>query len=824
MLLTILALGTAVYLAMRLANESALAGFARFSDTLTQNADWTLRPTAGALPETALGEMRDALGQHPVVLLPIIEATVVPHQIATTAGIGSRPTWKLAGIDLIALQNLRGNTALPESPAEPKPRSCFVSAEMAKAQGWSPGATLEVIVNDQVVSLHLAGIIPTLPDAPKPPDHWLLMDLPEAQSLLQRPGEVDRVEVITPIGAAFPHLRAETQQILGHIAQDRWQVISQEDRRALADNMTQAFRLNLTVLSLLALLVGGYLMFQALDGVVIRRREEIAILRSLGVTEKVIQRAFLAEAGILGLVAGALGVLMGWAGAQLAVSGVAQTMTALYGASSVSYATLRPSDVLLGIGLCVITSLAAAWWPARLAASTPPAQVLSRHARLWSGGKWWQSERLGLLLCGAAIVLAQLGPIRFTSLRLPLAAYLAALLWLLGAGLLAGSLLRLFLWRKTVVMAVASSYLRHPSVRHRFAVAALTSAIAMTTGMAIMIASFDTTMRSWVERSMKADIYLSSAGAQSASSTHVISADRLRGLQSHPGVAEVAPLLHTSVNLPTGPMHVLGAAVDFTARHDLYAWIARPTARWQEDSAAVLINESLSERLQLRIGSSLELPTAIGSKTIRVAGIYADYGNEHGSVTLPQARFQEWFKLSDAWRVALMVKSGVDAETLAAEMQRQNPGLSVFSQRHLRGEAIRIFRQTFAVTYALEAVGVVVAIAGLGLALASLMLDRKTDLTTLRSLGFSARQLARSCAWEGVGLAVAGVVVGITSGLWLGWLLIYRVNKQSFGWTLSFDFPAGQMLALGFMILSTGAIISAFVGQWSARLKAEQHE
>ena len=193
-------------------------------------------------------------------------------------------------------------------------------------------------------------------------------------------------------------------------------------------------------------------------------------------------------------------------------------------------------------------------------------------------------------------------------------------------------------------------------------------------------------------------------------------------------------------------------------------------------------------------------------------------------MTLPHARFEQWFKLSDAWRVALMLKPGADAETLAAELQKQYPGLSVFSQRHLRGEAIRIFRQTFAVTYALEAVGVVVAIAGLGLALASLMLDRKTDLMTLRSLGFSAQQIARSCAWEGMGIAVAGVAVGMTSGLWLGWLLIYRVNKQSFGWTLSFDFPAAQMLALGFMILSTAAIISAFVGQWSARLKAEQHE
>lgn len=826
MLLLILALGTAVYVAMRLANRSALAGFERFTETLTRDSDWTLRAAAGPMQEEWLAEMRAALGVRPVALLPVIEATVVPHEPRRETSIGERPTWRLVGMDLIAMQNFR--SALPLAVSVPKfsERSCFASEAMARRQGWQPGSTFQVVINDKVVDLTLAEVMPILPDMPAPPDDLLLMDLPAAQTLLYRPGGIDRVEVICPSGPAFPELKSDIQEPLTKASRDRWQMVTRDDRRALAGSMTDAFRLNLTVLSLLALLVGGYLMFQALDGVVIRRRDEIAILRALGVTEGSIQRAFLAEAGLLGMVAGALGVAMGWAGAQLAVHGVARTMTALYGASSATYAELYASEALLGIGLCVITSLVAAWWPARQAAGTPPAQVLGRHAVPWQGGKLWSTAWAGLALCGLACVLAEIGPLHLNGMRLPLAAYAAALLWMLGAGLAAGRLLRLCSPRaNSPVRSVAFSYLRTPSVRHRFAIAALTSAVAMTCGMAIMIASFDHTMRNWVVRSMKADIYISSAGAQSASSTHQIPASTLEALRAQPEVVELAGLQHASVTLPDGPVHVLGADASFTQRHDLYSWVARPSMNWwKQDAPMVLINESLSERLRLAAGSELDLPTVKGTRRVRIAGIYADYGNERGSITLPQERFREWYESDMAWRAALMIKPGVDSEALRSRLQRQHPGLSIFTQSHLRSEALRIFRQTFAVTYALEAVGVVVAVAGLGLALASLMLDRRQDLFTLRAVGFTSRNVATMGAWEGGGIALAGIVAGVGSGLWLGWLLIYRVNKQSFGWTLEFSFPVWQVTALALAVMAAGVAVASMVGKWSARLQVEREE
>jgi len=817
-LMLILALGSGVYLAMRLANRAALSGFEQFTDGITRQPDWTITGETGPLPETALREMRDVLAERPVHLLPLVEETVTPLA-KPGVEIGSLATWRLIGMDWVALLNLRG-----EAPVElqtPNVDGVFMSAKLGARLKLKAGDELPVVLHERVVRLKIGGFIPEVAGVPAPPDHLLLMDLPAAQKIMQREGKVDRVEVLVQRGPAFPDLRAET----GELLRTRWQVSGADDRRALAGTMTEAFRLNLTILSLLALFVGGYLIFQALDGVVIRRREEIGILKSLGVTDADIQKAFLIEALLLGLIGGGLGLLAGWIGAQAAVSGVSKTVNALYGATSVHRAELNAGEAALSMGIALVTSLIAAWWPAREAARTPPAQMLGRKAATFGGGGWWRVEWLGWALMFAAILLAQCGALRLEGgTRIPLAAYAAALAWLLGIGLAAGSLLRhvASIRMDSATRRLALSHLRRPTVRHRFAVAALASAVAMTAGMAIMVASFDETMRDWIERTMKADLYVSSAGAQSASSTHQISAETVNKLRGMPEAAEVAALQSRRITLRGAPTMVLGVDGAHTLRHGLYSWVQRPQSdTWWLGSGVTpaIMNESFAERFELVVGDELELP---GGHRVKLVGVHSDYGNERGSVTVSEAVFREWFDSDMAWRVALMLKPSVNAEALRERLQTANPGLSVFTNAHLRREALRIFRQTFAVTHALEVIGVFVAVAGLGLALASLMLERRADLSTLRSLGMTSGQIARASAWEGAGVACAGTLMGIVAGVWLGWLLIYRINKQCFGWTLGFALPWWQMAVLTVAVIGVGAMVAALVGKWSSQMRWEE--
>jgi putative ABC transport system permease protein len=819
-LMLILALGSSVYLAVRLASNAALAGFETFTDGVTRQPDWTVQAAAGMLHEADLREMRQMLGVRPVSLIPVVEETVTPEGDRGNGEIGSRATWRLLGVDFVGLLNLRG-----EAPAglganlQAVKRGVYVSPK----HGAKEGDELRVIVDDRVVALKVAGVVPEVPGVPGLPAHLLLMDLPDAQAVLKRGDGADRVEVLAQDGAAFPKLREET----GELLKTRWQVRGGTDRRQLAGTMTQAFRLNLTILSLLALLVGGYLIFQALDGVVLRRREEIGILKSLGVTDRAIQAAFLCEAGMLGLCGGGLGVLLGWLGAQGAVGGVTKTMNALYGATSEQQAALSWREALLALAISVTASLIAAWWPARMAARTPPAHMLGRHAAPFEGGRVWRVEWTGWAMLLAAVVLAQLPVWRLQNgTRLPLAGYAAALLWLVGAGLVAGTVLR-FLASKKVMSAVwrvALSQLRRPTVRHRFAVAALTSAVAMTTGMAVMVASFDHTMRGWIDRTMKADIYVSSAGAQSASSTNAISAATVKELGSGEEVAELAAIHAKTLMWRGGEVLILGAQAEFAHKHGLYAWVQAPKneAWWRSDAGIVpaIISESWSERFGTQVGEVIDL----AGHAVRVVAMNAEYGNERGSLTLPAAVFREWFKTDEAWRVALMLKSGVDAEAVRNRIEAGHAGLRVFTNAHLRREALRIFRQTFSVTHALEVIGVIVAVAGLGLALTSLLLERRAVLATLHSLGMTRGEIARAAALEGLGVAGAGACTGIVAGLWLGWLLVYRINKQCFGWTLQFHAVWWHLAVLGAAVMAVGMLVAALVGRWAALLPPETKE
>ena len=822
-LMLILALGSGVYLAMRLANRAALSGFEQFTSGITRQADYTVTGTTGSLPDSWLREMRAALAERPVHLLPVVEETVMPFVEGRQGEIGSGVTWKLLGTDFVSLLNMRGETPAGLTGDIRAAEGVFVSEKLHK----KVGEELRVVLNERVISLKVGGVVVEQPGVPTLPETMLLMDLPAAQQVMRRMGKVDRVEVLVPRGEAFPDLRTEVGEVLRRVAKDRWQVSGAEDRRALAGTMTEAFRLNLTILSLLALFVGGYLIFQALDGVVIRRREEIGVLKSLGVTDAEIQRAFLIEALLLGIVGGLLGLLVGWLGAQAAVGGVSKTVNTLYGASSVQGASLHLGEAALSLGIALVTSLIAAWWPAREAAQTPPVHMLGRKAATFGGGGWWRAEWLGWALMLAALGLAQIGPWRLSGgTRVPLAAYAAALSWLLGTGLAAGWLLqRIAAWKSNAAtQRLALSHLRKPTVRHRFAVAALASAVAMTAGMAIMVASFDSTMRGWIERTMKADLYVSSAGAQSASSTHQIGPETVQRLRDLPEAAEVAVLSAQKITLREAPTMVLGVDGPHTLKHEVYSWVQAPKQHewWKADGMTpALMNESFAERFSVKVGDDLELP---GGHRVRFVGIQADYGNERGAVTISQEVFRQWFEGEMAWRVALMLKPGTDADAVAKSISQANPGLSVFTNAHLRREALRIFRQTFSVTYALEVIGVFVAVAGLGLALASLLLERRADLSTLRSLGMTGRQIAAASAWEGAGVAAAGAVMGLLSGGWLGWLLIFRVNKQCFGWTLSLAVPSAQMIGLLVAVVGVGALVAAMVGKWAAKMKWEEQE
>jgi putative ABC transport system permease protein len=375
---------------------------------------------------------------------------------------------------------------------------------------------------------------------------------------------------------------------------------------------------------------------------------------------------------------------------------------------------------------------------------------------------------------------------------------------------------------------MALSHLRRPSGRHRLSVAALHCAVGMAAGMAILVASFEVTVRGWIVRSLQADLYLASAGAQNASMDNFISAAAADRLANHSAVADAARFTAYPLELDGIATLLTGADLALMhARSDL-PWVTPPRdpAIWQSgrNAGLALVSEAFAERFGRKPGDTLRLPTPSGVRPVVIAGVFADYGNERGSILLDRAHLQAWFADARVTNVSLWLKPGADADTVRADLGREFPGLAVFTNVKLRAEVLRIFRQTFAITYALEVIAVLVAVIGLALTLTSVLLDRREELTTLRALGFTRRELAGAAALEGGVVAAAAVAGGLVLSVALGWLLIYVINKQSFGWTLGFALPWGQLTALAVAVIGTGVGVSYLVGRWGADLPADREE
>jgi putative ABC transport system permease protein len=273
---------------------------------------------------------------------------------------------------------------------------------------------------------------------------------------------------------------------------------------------------------------------------------------------------------------------------------------------------------------------------------------------------------------------------------------------------------------------------------------------------------------------------------------------------------------------------LVGVDLAFSQRHQNLTWRQRPLNNLvfdpRQNEHLGFASESFCERFRVRRGDAIEVPTPAGKQTITIAGVFSDYGNERGSLVIGRNHFAAWFGDELATSLILILRPGIVPEDLQSELAQKYPGLSILTNRYLRSEILRIFRQTFSMTYALELIGIVVAVIGLGMTLSSILLDRRSELTTLRALGWRRHEMALATAVEGALLSLCGVALGTVISLGLGWILIYVINKQSFGWTLQFSIPWLALAALGLLVLGTGTIVSYFVGRWGSGLPADREE
>ncbi|HVQ30405.1 MAG TPA: ABC transporter permease, partial [Vicinamibacteria bacterium] len=715
------ALGVAVVIAIDLANGAAQRGFARSTEAVVGRATHQIVGGPSGLPEDLYRRLRVENGVRPSA--PVVEGAVVALDL-------DRQPLRVLGVDPLAEAPFRGHfgeTSLGEAAFAPfftDPSAVILGTALAERYGLAPGSPLRVQSGDQVVTLRVLGLVDT-PDAEsrRALDGLAILDVANAQRLLRMEGRLSRIDLLLE----DPH---EAERIAPLLPPEARLAPASEQSDTVAQ-LTAAFELNLAALSMLALVVGMFLIYNTVLFSVVQRRAVFGTLRALGATPVQVFALILVETALVSAVGTALGLALGTVLGQSAVRLVTRTINDLYFVLRVTEAPLTLASAVKGIGLGLGAGLIAALAPALEAARVEPITALrpstfeARARRLvpWLAG-------LGAALGGAgALALvgfprslaASFGGLFGVVLGMALAAplftvTLMALLRPLGS-LLAGPIGRLA--TGTVSRAIS---------RTGVATAALMVAVSVTIGVGVMIASFRSTVVNWLDLTLQADLYVSAPSPGGARSSTVLAPDVPARIAAVPGVAAVETIRIVAVASPEGEVHLAVSDASRPRNAALYRFSeGDPREAWaRAREGAVLVSEPFAFRHSIPPrGGQVTLRTDSGLRTFPVAGIYYDYAADRGTVLMSRNVYERHFADRGRNSVAAYVTEGQDPAAVADALRRALAGtaLQVTENRTLRREALKVFDRTFAVTEALRVLAVIVAFIGVWSALVSLQVE-----------------------------------------------------------------------------------------------------
>ncbi|MHB2018626.1 MAG: ABC transporter permease, partial [Candidatus Xenobia bacterium] len=684
-----------------------------------------------------------------------------------------------------------------------EPDACIVADTFASRHGLKTGGMLPVIVNGQTHHLRVRAIIhPTQ----RYDDSLIVMDVAATQELFDRIGYLDRVDILLNPGASRSEFEMRARASLPASAVLEPPGAAQEQ----AQKMTEAFQLNLTALSMVALMVGMFLIYNTVAVSVVRRRPEIGIMRALGASQGQIFTLFLLEGGVLGGLGCLLGLGFGVLLSRGAVEAVTRTVNSLYVPTRAGTPELEPGTAFVCLLVGFVMSLLSSWLPAREAARVPPAEAMGRGAQnLLHRPRLWRLVLLAGALLAATALLAKLPPVQ----GIPVAGYLACLCVLLASAALAGPtvwvltlagqrlLVRLF---GAPAMA-ATTHLIGAIKRIAVAVGALTVGMAMVSSVGIMVNSFRETVISWVDTSMRADLFITAEENRSTVAEGRIPGPALQIVRSTPGVDAVDAFYGTMITYQGEPAFLGEGDLDVLGRRG-HLMFRRGESRGillgcvNADHA--IVSETFASRHDVREGDVLHLDTPRGPLELTITGVYYDYSQDAGWIVMDRSTWVKSWGTPPVTNISLYLAPGRDADAVRRTLRERLNGsyaLNITTNRTLRQNVLRVFNQTFAVTHSIELIAVVVAVLGVATTLIALVIERRREISVLRCLGAVREQIVTMVLLEAAAIGISGVLLGLAAGDVLSLLLIHVINKQCFGWTLFFHFPfafIAQVLAL----------------------------
>jgi putative ABC transport system permease protein len=802
------ALGVAVVLGVDLAGASARRAFDVSTELVMGRATHHVMPRTGRIDESLYPGLRAELrraGEPRAAAAPAVEGPItLPGSrrvmlLGLDAFVEAPFRDELAGaggtVDLVALLTRPGAVVLP--------------GPLAVELGVGPGDVLQAVTAEGVVELEVAGRIDPDPARAAASSGYVFADIATAQELLGMTGTLSRIDLIVSDSVAA----RLAEWLPGEV-----ELVESAARSRATFGMTRAFRLNLTALSLLALLVGAFLIYSTMNFLVVRRTRTIGILRSVGVERQGLVRAILTEALVVGVPGTALGLLLGTLLGSGLTGLVVQTIDDLYFRLRVDALAVAAWPFAKAVALGLGATLLAALGPALEAASIPPRAVLSRASmerRTRRRLPWLLAISMGSLLAATALLAAGRHSlvISFAGLfGIFLAS--AAATPPATAGLMA-LLDRLLPDRSPVPVRMAIRGTTASLSRTGVAVSALAVAVATVIGVGLMVSSFRISVDEWLQQTLVADFFLGvdQAWCRGVGGVGPLSQD----LRDIPGVTEVT--YSQWRRLQAGGEEWRLWAVD-AGRKGLGAPIlsgdvVSAQARFAAGEA-VLVSEPWAMRRGTRVGDTLSLPTPSGEREFPVAGIFRDYTSDRGVVAIHRERYRQLWGDECSDGIGINFAPGSDAAQARRAIEQVLPeGSSVWlsNNAELRAASLAVFDRTFTITRVLQVLVGLVAFLGILSALQALQLERVRETAVLRAVGWLPGQLRALVAAQTGLLGFAAGLFAMPLGIALAGLLVFVINRRAFGWTMSFEVSGGE-LAQGLLLALSAALLAGVYPAW----------
>ena len=815
------ALGVASVVSVQLLNQGAIAAFRQGLAVTSGGADLVVRPVGGSLSSGALAR---ALGTPGVT-------DVQPAQRVSVLieGVGDAPVryQEILGLDLLG-----GSTLFPQpvegagdSPREGPDATLLwtgpgvaltesTARELAEHLG-RPLALGDRLTLGHGTRTHEVRVAYVFPGEDLP----ALMDLAWSQELFgsgltqlnvtvsQNPQDGEGptpTRTTEPLAedaalAAIQDVAVALQERLGPGV--RITTPSQEGLEG--EDLLSAFRLNLTALSLISVFVGAFLVYGTTRASLVRRRGELGVLRSLGASRGQLLALIAGEVGFLGLAGVAIGLPAGYLAARANLDAVSGTVTNLYLLDAIRSLPLSPGVVLLAVATGLAAAAAGGALPAVETVGARIRSLLSgREGRPFSGWRPWK------LLLGAAALWGAAGAVLATGW---IHRGMATAFFLIGAVPLMTPAFIEALTRgvhpKRLGLAYALRTLAHRLQSVGVAVAGLAVAVAMMVGITVMVASFRASLSGWIERTVQADVYVSSAAWRGDRDTPGLDAGLVARMTGNPGV-EAVDLVRGFRGRASGrPVALRGVRLD----------LLEPGTRFQvlrgsetQQASGVYVSEPFARKTGLGPGDAVAIETPEGVVQPPILAVVRDYGSEAGAITMDIGQMARWFGPGEPQGAALYVRDGVDADAVLAQVGdlTRGYGLSVRSNRALRENALQIFDQTFRITVLLQGMALLIATVGVTLTLIVLGTDEAGQLALYRALGATRGQVFRFFVAKGTVIAAIGAVLGTVAGLALAAVLVHVVNPAYFGWSLDTHVPVRTLMEQTVWVLAAAAVAS----------------